>query len=113
MSLRFRTRFRDEADDWTAEGSSINSDGKLDAIRRELEERGPVILEHRHYRGSSAPTRLVFDDDEELCQYLESNAFAGDSLYLWAFSVVCTLDRVLAEGKCPAEDGTVPRGGAY
>jgi hypothetical protein len=113
MSLRFKTRFRSEADHWTAEGSSINWDGKLDAIRREIEERGLVILELRHYRGSSAPTRLVFDDFEEICQYLESNAFAGDSLYLWAYADVCTVDRVLAEGKCPAEDGTVPRGGAY
>jgi hypothetical protein len=85
MSLRFRTRFRSEADDWTAEGSSINSDGKLDAIRREIEERGPVILEHRHHRGSSAPTRLVFDDYDALCRYLEREAFAGDALYLWAF----------------------------
>jgi hypothetical protein len=38
-------------------------------------------------------------------RYLESKAFAGDSLYLWAYGD--------AEGKCPAEDGTVPRGGAY
>ena len=113
MSLRFKTRFRSGADHWTIEGSSINSDGKLETIRRELEDRGPVILEHRHYRGSSAPTRLVFDDFEGICQYLESNALAGDSLFLWAYADVCTVDRVLAEGKCPAEDGTVPSGGAY
>jgi len=68
MTLRFRTRFRSEAEDWTTEGSSINADGKLDAIRRELDHRGPVILEHRHYRGSSAPTRLLFDDFSELCR---------------------------------------------
>ena len=48
MSLRFKTRFRSGADHWTTEGSSINSDGKLETIRRELEDRGPVILEHRH-----------------------------------------------------------------
>jgi hypothetical protein len=113
MSLRFKTRFRSETDDWTREGSSITSDGKLDAIRRELEDRGPVILEHRHYRGSSAPTWLVFSEYEGLCQYLEASAVAGDSLFLWSVADVCTVDRVLAEGKCPAEDGTVPRGGAY
>jgi hypothetical protein len=113
MTLRFRTRFRSEADDWTTEGSSIDADGKLEAIRRELEDRGPVILEHRQYRGSSAPTRLVFDNYDELCRYLETEAFAGDSLYVWAYGDVCTLDLALVTGKCPAEDGTVSRGGAY
>ena len=113
MCLRFRTRFRSDEDDWTTEGSSINADAKLHAIRREIEERGPVILEHRHCRGSREPTRLVFDDHDALCRYLEMEAFAGDSLSLWSFEDVCSLDRLPAAGKCPAEDGTVSRGGAY
>jgi hypothetical protein len=71
-----------------------------------------VIVEHRHYRGSRAPDRLVLDDYDVLSQYLEARAVAGDSLFVWAYDEVCTLDRRLVEGKCPAEDGAVPRGGA-
>ncbi len=44
--------------------------------------------------------------------YLAVKAIAGDSRYLWVYDQVCTLDRVLAEGKCAAEDGNVPRAGA-
>jgi hypothetical protein len=46
MTLRFPTRWRVEEDDWTTEGSSINSSEKLESIRAEVEKRGPVILEH-------------------------------------------------------------------
>lgn len=112
MTLRFRTLDRVEADDWTVEGSSIATPAKLEAIRGEL-ERGPVIVEHWHHRGASGPDHLVFEDYEALSRYLEANAIAGDAIDVWSWSSVCTPERRLAEGKCPADDGTVPRRGAY
>ncbi len=49
------------------------------------------------------PSRLVFDEYEPFCEYLEAEAIAGDALDVWAWD----------ELWCPAEDGTVPRRGAY
>ena len=110
--MRFRTRWKNEADGWTVDGSTITAVEKLEAIRQEL-ARGPVIVEHWHYRGGRAPSRHVFEDYDELSLYLETEAFAGDAIDVWSWSSLCVPERRLVEGKCPAEDGTVPRGGAY
>lgn len=108
-----KIRWRVEADEWTQEGRKINTEANLALIRHTLEEKGPIILEHRFYRNASAPDRLVFDDFENFTEYLESHGFAGDSLYIWSFADVCREDNTLANAKCPDDNGYVPLRGAY
>jgi hypothetical protein len=108
-----KTRFRNEADDWNPDGSKITAPEKLEAIRDQLENRGPVIVEHWHYRGSSAPDRLIFEDFEMFSEWLREKTFAGDAIDAWAWATVCKPEHRLTEGKCPDERGLVPRGGAY
>ncbi len=108
-----RTRFRNEADDWSNEGQKITSQELLDLIRRTIETLGPVVVEHWYYRGSSAPNRVVFDDYDDFVAYLNEQASAGDAIDVWSFVRVCTQVNQLTSGKCPDEDGLVPKGGAY
>ena len=110
--MHFTTRWRSEADGWSDTGAKISAPANLDAIRKEL-DRGPLIVEHWHYRGASAPTRGVFEEYDAFISYLQEKAFAGDAFDVWSWADLCTPERRLAEGKCPADDGTVPRGGAY
>jgi hypothetical protein len=108
-----RTLYRHEADRWTTEGPKIDAPENLEAVRRVLEEQGPVIVEHWHYRGSRAPDRLVFDEYEEFARYLEQQCVAGDAVHVWDYAALCRDDNHLVYGKCPDENGQVPRGGAY
>jgi hypothetical protein len=110
---RFRTRFYSEDDEWTVKGSRITSKVNIDRIRQTLENEGPIIVEHWHYRGASSPDRFVFDDFDDFTTYLQENAFAGDAIHVWSFTVICKDDNTIASGKCPDEKGRVPRGGAY
>jgi hypothetical protein len=82
------------------------------AIQAEL-QRDPIIIEHWHYRAGRAPSRHIFEDWEEFGSYLVAEAFTGDAIDVWSFATLCRPDHRIAEGKCPAEDGTVPKGGAY
>ena len=91
----------------------ITAPDALDAIRKCLEKDGSLIVEHWFYRGSSAPDRLVFDDYEAFMEYLDSRAYAGDIIEAWSFSAACRDDNRLTSGKCPDENGLVPRRGAY
>jgi hypothetical protein len=106
-------RFCSEDDGWTADGRKITAPESLDAIRRCLEEEGPILVEHWFYRGSCAPNRVVFDDMEALTEYLKTRAFAGDAIHVWSFAAVCRDTNELASGKCPDENGLVPTRGAY
>ena len=108
-----KTRFRCNDDDWTQDGRKITDAENLEAIRRAITDDGPVILEHWFYRGSCSPDRFIFDDFEELLAYLNDHAFAGDDIVVWSFASVCNNDNQLASGKCPDENGLVPRRGAY
>ena len=108
-----KTRWRSEADDWTAEGPKITEPEKLAAIERALQAEGPIIVEHRHYRGASAPSRFIFEDFEKFTKWLHQDTFAGDSIWVWSYAAVCGDANDLAHGKCPDEHGEVPQGGAY
>lgn len=108
-----RTRFRSDEDGWTVSGPNITSPELLDAIRRCLDEAGPVIVEHRFYRGSCAPDQMVFNDFEAFTTYLDAHASAGDAIHVWSFAAVCRDENALTYGKCPDEKGMVPTRGAY
>jgi hypothetical protein len=98
-------------DDWSTDGPNVRAPESLENIEATLKD-APVIVEHRFYRGASAPARLVFDDYEELT-YLNTNTKAGDAIYVWNFSELCRDDNHLAMGKIPDSSGRTPRGGAY
>ena len=72
-----------------------------------------VILEHRHYYGSRAPSVIVFDDYDELVSYIRQNARPGDALWTWRYDALCRDDNSLVHGKLSLADGTIPVGGAY
>jgi hypothetical protein len=101
-----------EDDDWTKAGSNILEPEALAKIEQVLERHGPVILEHRFYRGSSAPARLIFDDFDDLVGYVKSRARPGDSFYMWNYAELCRDDNNLVAGKYPDAQGRIPRGGA-
>lgn len=82
------------------------------AIERAIENEDPIIVEHRMYRGASAPNRLIFEDFDTFAKWLHEDTFAGDATRVWSYEAVCTDTNDLAHGKCPDERGEVPRGGA-
>jgi hypothetical protein len=108
-----KTRFRSEADNWSSDGSKITDSAKLEAIRRTLENEGPIIVEHWFYQGASAPERLIFEAFDEFETWLNEQTYAGDAIDIWSWATACQPDTRLAEGKCPDDDGLVPKGGAY
>ena len=101
-----------EADGWNKDGRSIMSSEQLKRISEEL-ERCPIILEHKHYRRSSAPSRIIFDDNENFLEYLAEKAYPGDAFGVWSYGKFCRDDNSLADGKYPDEAGRVPKRGAY
>lgn len=112
MRNTFPVRWRNEADSWSDKGPTISEASTIETIQEAL-RLGPVIVEHWHYRGGSAPSRLIFEAWEDFEQYLQEGGFAGDAIDVWSFPRVCVADQRVAYGKCPAEDGTTPEGGAY
>ncbi|MBA4149837.1 MAG: hypothetical protein H0X66_17115 [Verrucomicrobia bacterium] len=103
---------RYEGDRWGFDAPSISSPERLAAIKQALEQ-SPIIVEHRFYRGSCAPDRLVFEDYEVFTEYLHAKVRPGDSLWFWRFDQLCRDDNCLTHGKFPDTDGMVPSGGAY
>ena len=98
---------------WSKQGEIITSDTKLKAIEDELENKGPINLEHWYFYGSSSPSRILFDDFEEFIEYLKQNASEGDSIHVWSFAETCNNKNQLVHGKCPNSNGLIPEGGAY
>lgn len=108
-----KTRFHDQNDNWSLEGSRINDPEKLETIRRTLSEEGPIIVEHWFYHGASAPERLVFEEFDRFETWLHEHTFAGDAVDIWSWAATCRPGQRLVEGKCPDDQGLVPKGGAY
>ena len=104
---------RNENHGWTKDGRSILSDESLDAVRRILDTKGSVIVEHRVYCGGGGISRLVFDDFEEFTDYLKTKARPGDNILVWSYYDVCLDENVALQAKYPDTDGCVPTGGAY
>ncbi len=108
-----KIRFFNEADEWSANGPKINAPENLEAIRRVCEENGPIVVEHRFYRGASRPDHIAFDEWEDFEEYLNTKASAGDNIFVWNLHGLCTRENVLISGKCPDDQGRVPKKGAY
>ncbi|HWU26673.1 MAG TPA: hypothetical protein VN154_09755, partial [Rhizomicrobium sp.] len=70
-------------------------------------------LEHRFYRGSRAPARLIFDEYDEVVEYMKANANPGDLMHVWNYLALCRDDNVLAHGNIPDAAGRTPKSGAY
>lgn len=111
--MTFKPGYRAEADEWTCEGEKISDPAKLAAIKKVLEKDGPVLVEHKFLRGACAPHAIVFDDYENFVEYLTTQARAGDKISVWSLWPFMRDTAPLAFGKCPAEDGAVPKKGAY
>ena len=75
-------------------------------------ESGVLIVEHRHYRGSRAPTRLFVEDLEEWEAFM-SRVAPGDNVYIWEHGQRCRHDNALVAAKAPDSQGRTPRNGAY
>ena len=102
---------RAETDNWVA-GTNVLSADVLDRLTNALES-GPLVVEHRFYRGSRSPERMVIDEIAKLKAYLSAHAAPGDSFWFWPFDAVCRDDNALLHSKYPDKDGTTPRGGSY
>jgi hypothetical protein len=80
----FKVGCRVEAHKSSLEGEKITSPEKLAAIKLVLEKDGPVVLEHKFFRGARSPHVAVFDDYEELMDYLVEHARTGDKIRVWS-----------------------------
>lgn len=103
----------DDVNGWSADGRNILSPDRMDAVRKVLEDQGPVIVEHWFYYGARAPDRIVFDDYEQFIAYLKTMARPGDAFHIWNFADLCRDDNTLVNGKYPDAEGRVPARGAY
>jgi hypothetical protein len=99
-------------DDRSKTGLNILEPELLTKVRSILEHQ-PIIVEHRLYRASTAPLRLVFEEYEDFLNHLKSRANPGDRFLIWGYSDLCRDDNELADGKYPDDAGRIPRGGAY
>ncbi|GEP43897.1 hypothetical protein [Brevifollis gellanilyticus] len=111
--MKFKPGCRTEADEWSCDGEKISDPEKLEAIRQVVNKDGPVLLEHKFLRGGRGPHTRVFDDYEDLIEYLIAEARAGDKISVWSLWTFMRDTPPLAFGKCPAEDGAVPKHGPY
>ena len=111
--IRVSCRWRNDDHRWTMTGAKITSPDNLAAIRDAMETRGSLVLQHWFYCGSCCPDRMIFDDFDDLLDYLKNKTSGGDAIDLWLMHDLCKQDNRFLEGKIPDEDGCVPEGGAY
>jgi hypothetical protein len=111
--LRFKPGYRVEADEWTCEGEKISTPEKLASIRAILKKDGPILVRHAFLRGARSPHQVVFEDYEDFIEYLNEHARSGDKISVWSLWPFMRDTPPLAYGKCPSDDGAVPRKGPY
>ena len=99
-----------ESDDWRA-GPNLRTAEVMQRVAAAVEA-GVLIVEHWHYRGARAPTRLFIEEIEQWEEFL-SNVIPGDAVYVWEFGKRCRVDNAIVAEKAPDAQGRTPRGGAY
>src|SRR5687768_4728898 len=100
-------------DDWLEDAHPKIDDELISKLQQIIRDESAVIVEHKHYRGSRAPDRFVFDDPDALSRYVTESIRAGDVVYVWKFETVCTDDDMHTYAKMPDADGKVPVKGYY
>lgn len=110
--ITFKTLWRNESDQWSIDGDKI-TDENLAIVKDVLNKTGPILVQHWFYCGGRAPHHVAFDDYDDFIEYLVSNAKAGDAIDIWNLHSLLRVDNALIRAKCPAEDGAVPKSGAY
>jgi hypothetical protein len=71
------------------EPPKVITEHQIERLVRVLEERGPLVVEWRHYRGSRGPTLSIVQDADALRSLVHAAA-AGDAFYFWDFCECCT-----------------------
>jgi hypothetical protein len=112
-SFLVRTRWRNEAEQWTADGPNILAADNLQRIRAILDDEGPILVERAVYKGGGGREWRLFEELDAFRRYLEQETFAGDRIAIWSANQVLTDATIRVFGKCPDDNGQVPRGGAY
>jgi hypothetical protein len=108
-----KTVHHSDLHDWGQDSApKITSPESIEAVRKALEDSGPVIVEWAHYMGGRHRDYLVFTDFDRFEAWLNSTV-AGDDIHIWDCFSVCRDDNELTNGKSPDEGGNVPRSGAY
>ena len=112
--LTFKSPFRSDDDDWTPDGPKFTDSKTLAKVAELLEAGRFLIAEHWHYRGSRAPDRIDVEYLDDFVEYPEKNAIAGDVVDIFDLSDGwVSRGKSVVSGKCPDEQGEVPRTGAY
>ena len=99
-----------EPDDWRA-GPHLATAEVAQRVTAALGS-GVLIVEHWHYRGASAPTRLFVEDLEEWAEFL-AHVVPGDAVYVWEHGKLCRAENAFVAEKAPDAQGRTPQGGAY
>jgi len=111
---KFSGVHRYEPDDWSKVGEFFPTKEKLEKLEQLVIKGNFIVAEHWHYRGARCPDRMVIEDTDDFVEYLESKAIAGDIISIYDLTDESWNQKtVLMEGKCPDENGEIPKKGAY
>lgn len=97
-----------EGDDWTTEGAKVLAPDFLAPLLQETcKHGGGLVVEHRHYRGGSAPSMCVLDSLDALVEYVITTAKPGDAIWTWSYSELCRRESALSHdiAEEPDEEG--------
>lgn len=111
--IRIQARWRVTDDEWVKDGRKLTSVERLDRIRKAMESRGSILVEHWRLRGGQAPARLVIDEFEDFVEYIQKEVAGGDAVDIWLVHELCTAENRFEWGKVPDVDGYTPQRGAY
>ena len=96
-------------DEWTVDGERVTDAQVLLRLKLVIENESDLIVEHRFYRGASAPHRFVCSDFAALKTYLEMKTKPGDHFFFWRFEDCCRDDNFADRGKVPILPVAYPR----